>query len=254
MKYNLNPITGKLDMSEDAESLLKDATISAENVILTSEDPNLTDTDNVKAAIEKIATKVWYSKIAIQNLKVTDGGQPGTYEVGSTLSAPTLTWTTTKPPVKTTCDGKELYKTATTYTAADSISASKIISVSVTEAEGGTVTSSLYWYFYYSIYTGMATVPDSYTEYWVKNTVGGRKLVANAKGDYTMKGSTTAEYWWLVCPSAWSLKFVTKIGEGGAEKVAEIADFVNDAGKVVPMTVYRANQIQASDTKITVEP
>lgn len=228
-----------------------DLDLSAEKVLLASDNENLSGAGNVKAALEKIAAKVWYTKIAIQNLAVAAGGKNGTYEVGTTVAAPTLTWKTTKTPTKTVCDGKTLSATATSYTAAADITASKTIAVTVTEAEGGTATASLAWAFAYAVYSGMATVPTAFTQEWVKTTLGGKTLKTSAKGDYTMKGSAT-KYWWLAAPSSWTVKFTTKIGDGGAEKAGEVADFVNDAGKAVPMTIYRANQLQGSDITITV--
>lgn len=238
-----------LEAVKDIEGKLS---LSADKVTLASDDANLSSAKDVKAALEKIAAKVWYSKIAIQGLAVTAGGKNGTYEVGTTVAAPTLTWKTTKTPVKTVCDGKTLSATATTYTASAAITANKTITVTVTESEGGTASANLAWNFAYAVYTGMATVPASFTQEWVKTTLGGKALKTSAKGDYTMKGSTD-KYWWLVAPSAWTVSFTTKLGDGGAEKAGEVADFVNDAGKAVPMTVYRANQIQGGDITITVK-
>lgn len=238
-----------LDAVKSMEGL---TSIAADKVTLSSDNENLSSTDNVKAALEKIAAKVWYSKIAIQGLAVTAGGKNGTYEVGTTVAAPTLTWKTTKTPVKTVCDGKTLTATATTYTAAADITANKTITVTVTESEGGTASSSLSWAFAYAVYTGMATEPASFTQEWVKSTLGGKTLKTSAAGSYTMKGSTD-KYWWLVAPSAWTVSFSTSLGAGGAEKAGTVTGFVNDAGKAVPMTVYRASKIQGGDMTITVK-
>lgn len=238
-----------LEAVKDIEGKL---VLSADKVTLASDDANLSSTKNVKAALEKIAAKVWYSKIAIQGLAVTAGGKNGTYEVGTIVAAPTLTWKTTKTPTKTVCDGKTLSASATSYTATAAITASKTITVTVTESEGGTASASLAWAFAYAVYTGMATVPTAFTQEWVKTTLGGKTLKTSAKGDYTMKGSTD-KYWWLVAPSAWTVSFTTKLGDGGAEKVGTVDGFVNDAGKSVPMTVYRASKIQGGDMTITVK-
>lgn len=256
VKFLLNPVTGKLDLTDDAKAILDkelaDLELSAEKVLLTSSNENLLDVSNVKAAVEKIAAKVWYTKIAIQGLAVTAGGTDGTYEVGFSVPAPTLTWKTTKRPVKTVCDDKTLTATATSYTAAANITTDRTIKVIVTEAEGGTATASLSWRFAYAVYSGMATVPASFTQEWVKTTLGGKTLKTTAKGDYTMKGSTD-KYWWLIAPTSFAVDFTTKLGDGGAEKVGEVADFVSDTGKAVPMTVYRASKIQRDDMQITVK-
>lgn len=227
-----------------------------EKVKITSKEEHIGTTENVKEALELLAAKVWYSKIAIQNLAVSAGGKATTYEVGSTASAPTLTWKTTKTPTKTVCDGKTLDATATTYKSTADITSTKTITVTVTEAEGGTASASLTWTFAYAVYTGMAVYPDSVsdiTQDWVKNTISGKTLKTAPKGDYTMKGSDSYEYWWFICPSVWTVDFTTKIGDGGATKVAEIADFVNDAGLTVPMTVYCADEVQGSDMTITIK-
>ena len=256
VKFLINPVTGKLDLTDDAKAIvdkeLADFELSAEKVLLTSSNENLLNVSNVKAAVEKIATKVWYTKIAIQGLTVTAGGEHGTYEVGFSVPAPTLSWRTTKRPVKTVCAGVTLAATATSYALGANITTDRTINVVVTEAEGGTAAASLSWKFAYAVYSGMATVPASFTQEWVKTTVGGKTLKKSASGDYTMKGSAT-EYWWLIAPTSYAVDFTTKLGDGGAEKVGEVADFVNDVGKAVPMTVYRASKIQGDDMQITVK-
>lgn len=255
-KFLLNPVTGKLDLTDDAKAIidseLADLELSAEKVLLTSSNENLLDVSNVKAAVEKIAAKVWYSKITIQGLAVTAGGKDGVYEVGFSVPAPTLTWKTSKRPVKTVCDDMTLAATDTSYTVKGNITTDRSVKVSVTEVEGGTATASLFWKFAYAVYSGMATVPASFTQEWVKTTVGGKTLKKSASGDYTMKGSTT-EYWWLIAPTSFAVDFTTKLGDGGAEKVGEVADFVSDTGKSVPMAVYRASKIQRDDMKISVK-
>lgn len=251
-KFLLNPVTGKLDLTEDISSQFADAEISAEKVILTSEGENLADVKNAKEAFEKIAAKVWYSKIKINSFKVTSGTPQGdSFEVGYTATAPVLTWTTSKTPVSVVCDGKTLSATDTTYTL-ENITKDKTVTLTVTEKEGGTASASLKWAFGYALYTGMTTIPSSFTQDWVKTILGGKTVKKSAGGDYTLKGSST-DYWWIVCPTAWSLKFTTKIGDGGAEKVGTVDDFINDYGVTVPMTVYRANQIQSEDTTITIK-
>lgn len=251
-KFLLNPVTGKLDMTEDVTSKLADAEISSQNVILTSADENLADVKNAKEAFEKIAAKVWYSVIKINSFKVTSGTPQGdSFEVGFTATAPVLTWTTSKTPVSVVCDGKTLSATATTYTL-ENITKDKTVRLTVTEKEGGTAYKELKWVFGYAVYTGMTTIPSSYTQTWVKSILGGKTVKKSAVGSYTMKGSTTS-YWWIVCPTAWSFEFSTLIGTGGAEKVGTVDDFVNDYGVAVPMTIYRASQIQSEDMSITIK-
>lgn len=227
---------------------IADIDLAAEKVSLSSSDTNLSSVDNVKAALEAIAAKVWYTKIAITAFNASPNA--GTFEVGATVSKPTFTWTTSKTPTKTVIDGQTV--TGTSYTMSSDITETKTVTLSVTESEGGVASSSKAYTFGYAVYTGMATAPSSFTQDWVKSTLGGKSIKTTAAGSYTMKGSATSQYWWLVAPSSWSISFKTSLGSGGAEKVGTIDAFVNDQGKAVPMTVYRASKVQGSDMTITV--
>lgn len=227
---------------------IADIDLAAEKVSLSSTDANLSSVDNVKAALEAIAAKVWYTKIAITAFNANPNF--GTFEVGATVTKPTFTWATSKTPTKTVIDGQTV--TGTSYTMSSDITATKTVTLSVTESEGGVATASKAYTFGYAIYTGMATAPSEFTQDWVKSTLGGKSIKTTAAGSYTMKGSTTSQYWWLVAPSSWSISFKTSLGSGGAEKVGTVDAFVNDQGKTVPMTIYRASKVQGSDMTITV--
>lgn len=227
---------------------IADIDLAADKVSLDSADANLSSLDNVKAALEAIAAKVWYTKIAITAFNASPNS--GTFEIGATVTKPTFTWTTSKTPAKTVINGQTV--TGSSYTMSSDITATKTITLSVTESEGGVATASKTYTFGYAIYTGMGTVPSEFTQDWIKNTLGGKSIKTTAAGSYTMKGSTTNQYWWIVAPSSWSISFKTSLGSGGAEKVGTVDSFVNDQGKTVSMTIYRASKVQGSDMTITV--
>lgn len=232
---------------------LNNAEVNAKNVKLESGNSNLAGTSTVLSAIEKLAAKVWYEKIAISTFTATPSA--GTFEVGVSVSAPTFSWATTKTPAKTVINGTTLADpTVTTYSMSSAITTTKAVTLTVTESDeqAATASKSLTWTFGYGVYTGMATIPSSFTQDWIKNTLGGKSIKTTAKGDYTMKGSTTSQYWWLVVPTSWSIAFKTSLGSGGAEKVGTVASFVNDQGTTVSMSVYRASKVQGSDMTITV--
>ena len=226
--------------------------VTAEKTSLASDDANLSDVTNVKAALEKLAAKVWYAPITITSFTVSPSG--GTFERGYTVKAPKLTWATSKTPKKATVNGVTLADPAQkTYTMPSDITASTTVTLTVTEpdAQGATAKKDVNYAFGYAIYAGMAADTTTFTADWIRKTVGGKAVKTSAKGSYTMKGSTD-KYWWLIAPTAWTASFETKLGAGGAEKVGEVAGFMNDQGLAVPMTVYRANKIQGSDMTITV--
>lgn len=226
--------------------------VSAENTSLASDNANLSDVTNVKAALEKLALKVWYSPIAITSFAASPSG--GTFERGYTVKAPKLTWATSKTPKKAVVNGVTLADPSQkTYTMPYDITANASVTLTVTEpdSQGATATKSVTYAFGYAIYTGMAADTTTFTAEWIRKTIGGKSVKTSAKGTYQMKGSTD-KYWWLIAPTAWSVSFSTTLGEGGAEKVGEVADFMNDQGLAVPMSVYRANKIQGSNMNITV--
>lgn len=238
---------------ESINDAMEELDLDAEKVTLASDNSNLTSALNVKAALEKIANKVWYSKIAINSF--TANPAFGTYEYGTSVTNPTVTWTTSKVPAKVTLtDATISDPTVKTYTYSKTYTATKTLTLGVTEsdAEAGTASKTGTWTIAYAVYTNTVTDPGTYTQDWAKNTVGGKTLKTSAAGTYTMKGSTTNQYWFLVAPKVWTLKFSTQLGDGGATKVGEIAGFVNDKGQTVPMAVYRAEKVQGSDYKITV--
>ena len=160
------------------------------------------EADDVKAAIEKLAAKVWYTKISITSYTATPAS--GTYEVGCTVNKPTLSWKTSKTPVKTVVNGvTQANPSTTSYVMPTDLTNTKTVSLAVTDEAGGTDTKTLTWTFAYGVYVGMATVPTDLTQDWIKNTLGGKTLKTTAKGTYTMKGSDT-KYWWIATPKAWA--------------------------------------------------
>ena len=191
--------------------------VTAEKTSLASDDANLSDVTNVKAALEKLAAKVWYAPITITSFTVSPSG--GTFERGYTVKAPKLTWSTSKTPKKTTVNGVTLADPSQkTYTMPSDITASTTVTLTVTEqdAQGATAKEEVNYAFGYAIYAGMAADTATFTADWVRKTVGGKAVKTSAKGDYTMKGSTD-KYWWLIVPTAWSVSFKTALGAGGAE-------------------------------------
>lgn len=239
--------------ASEALEKLKGLTVNADGIILESTNANLSTTTNVLAALEKIANKVWYEKIAITSF--TSSWSSGLFEIGTTIMPPVFTWKTSKVPAKVVIAGTTLSNpTITTYSYPNSITSATSVTLVVTESDeqAGTASKSISWFFGHGIYTGMATMPDSFTQDWIKNTLGGKSIKTSAKGTYTMKGSTTSQYWWLVAPSLWNISFKTALGSGGAEKVGIVDAFVNDQGATVPMTIYRASKVQGSDMAIEV--
>ena len=224
--------------------------LTADNVTVSSEDVNLKDTTNVITALEKIAAKVWYAAIIIKSTSAEPA--TGTYEIGKTLSAPTISWTTSKTPTAITVNGTAIDKSSTSYTLKSQLASTTNVTLKVTDEMGGTASKILTWTFAYAIYTGMATIPSEYTQEWVKNTFT-KTLKTSASGTYTMKASTSGKYWWIVVPSSWSISFSTSLGRIDMDEPAIISEFVNDEGKTVSMKIYKAKQVQGSDTSITVK-
>lgn len=233
------------------EAALDGLELTADKVSLETSDENLSSAGSVKEALERIAAKVWYTKISVKSLTATP--EAGTFEEGATVAAPTLTWVASRTPAKTVVDGKALADpSATTYTLPSDLTASKTVTLTVTDEQGGTASASKAWTFCKALYQGMAEAAGAYDEEWIKTTLGGKRLASSAKGSYTMKASPT-KYWHIAAPSAWTLTFTTAVGDGGASRVGEVSGFVNDEGKAVPMTVYRADERQGSDYTITVK-
>lgn len=255
-------LADKAEALEGAITALEGKTpeVTAEKTTLASDDANLSDVKNVKAALEKLAAKVWYSPITITSFTASPGA--GTFERGYTVSAPRLTWATSKTPKKVTVNGVTLADpTQRTYTMPSDITATTTVTLTVTEpdSQGATARKAVNYAFGYAIYTGMAADTATFTADWIRKTVGGKAIkqrLASAEASedekrFVMKGDLT-KYWWLVAPTAWKLSFGTKLGEGGAKEVGEVPDFMNDQGQAVPMTVYRANNPQASNADIYV--
>lgn len=249
-----NTVSGKVDnISSEIISIkesIKELSLTADNVSLTTDDANLTGASNVKDALEKIAAKVWYTAITFKNTSASPEAK--TYEIGKTLDAPTITWTTSKTPTAITVNGKAIDKSSTSYILASQLSSTTNVTLKVTDEMGGTASKTFTWTLAYAIYTGMATIPSEYTQEWVKNKFT-KTLKTSASGTYTMKASTSGEYWWIVVPSSWSISFSTSLGRIDMDEPATISEFVNDEGKTVSMKIYKAKQVQGSDTSITVK-
>lgn len=249
-----NTVSGRVDNISNEIILIKESikelSLTADNVSLTTDDVNLTGASNVKDALEKIAAKVWYTVITFKNTSANPEAR--TYEIGKTLAAPTISWTTSKTPTAITVNGTAVDKSSTSYTLTSQLTSTTNVTVKVTDDMGGKASKTFTWTFAYAIYTGMATIPSEYTQEWVKNTFT-KTLKTSASGTYTMKASTSGEYWWIVVPSSWSISFSTSLGRIDMDEPATISEFVNDEGKTVSMKIYKAKQVQGSDTSITVK-
>lgn len=248
----LDTIKELADKALALEEALSGMELAADNVSLSSADANLSGASDVKSALELIAAKVWYTKISISSLTASPAF--GTYEQGKTLAAPALAWKTSRMPTAVKLNGTSLAASATGHTLSSDVTATTTMTLTVTDEQGGTASKSGSWTFGLAVYEGMASATSEFTESWVKTTLGGKSVKTSAKGDYTMKAvSSGAEYWHIAVPTAWAVTFTTAVGEGGAAKVGEVAGFVNDEGKAVPMTVYRADEMQGSDYTITIK-
>ena len=175
---------------------------TAENITYTNE--NFPQYDNVDLALDALFNKVYYVK-PICSLSASPSG--GTFEMGTTISAPiTFTWTTNKDIKSQTLTGctlaDESVRTATYNT---NVTSDKTFTLSISDGENS-ASSSVSYKFLNNVFWGSASTTETYDSAFI-SALSNKKLASAVKGTYSFN-IASGEYGFWAVPSNMTISSV----------------------------------------------
>lgn len=209
---------------------------TAENITYTNE--NFPQYDNVDLALDALFNKVYYVK-PICSLSASPSG--GTFEMGTTISAPiTFTWTTNKDIKNQTLTGctlaDESVRTATYNT---NVTSDKTFTLSVSDGENS-ASSSVSYKFLNNVFWGSASTVETYDSIFI-STLSNKKLASAVKGTYSFN-IASGEYGFWAVPSNMT---ISSVWIGGFEVTVDdlgIISYTNAQGYTRDYRIYKTGK------------
>ena len=209
---------------------------TAENITYTNE--NFPQYDNVDLALDALFNKVYYVK-PICSLSASPSG--GTFEMGTTISAPiTFTWTTNKDIKSQTLTGctlaDENVRTATYNT---NVTSDKTFTLSVSDGENS-ASSSVSYKFLNNVFWGSASTVGTYDSTFI-NALSNKKLASAVKGTYSFN-IASGEYGFWAVPSNMT---ISSVWIGGFEVTVDdlgIISYTNAQGYTRDYKLYKTGK------------
>ena len=209
---------------------------TAENITYTNE--NFPQYDNVDLALDALFNKVYYVK-PICSLSASPSG--GTFEMGTTISAPiTFTWTTNKDIKSQTLTGctlaDESVRTATYNT---NVTSDKTFTLSVSDGENS-ASSSVSYKFLNNVFWGSASTVETYDSAFIR-ALSNKRLASAVKGTYSFN-IANGEYGFWAVPSNMS---ISTVWIGGFEVTVDdlgIVSYTNAQGYTRDYRIYKTGK------------
>ena len=209
---------------------------TAENITYTNE--NFPQYDNVDLALDALFNKVYYVK-PICSLSASPSG--GTFEMGTTISAPiTFTWTTNKNIKSQTLTGctlaDESVRTATYNT---NVTSDKTFTLSVSDGENS-ASSSVSYKFLNNVFWGSASTVETYDSAFIR-ALSNKKLTSTVKGTYSFN-IASGEYGFWAVPSNMT---ISSVWIGGFEVTVDdlgIVSYTNAQGYIRDYRIYKTGK------------
>ena len=209
---------------------------TAENITYTNE--NFPQYDNVDLALDALFNKVYYVK-PICSLSASPSG--GTFEMGTTISAPiTFTWTTNKDIKSQTLTGctlaDESVRTATYNT---NVTSDKTFTLSISDGENS-ASSSVSYKFLNNVFWGSASTVGTYDSTFI-SALSNKKLASAVKGTYSFN-IASGEYGFWAVPSNMT---ISSVWIGGFEVTVDdlgIVSYTNAQGYTRDYKLYKTGK------------
>ena len=218
---------------------------AASDIPYESSDPNIS---SVQDALDKLL----YVRPTVS---INASPSFGTYEIGSTIYAPiTLSWSTNKEVVSQTLNnGIGTIAPGTNITTYNNnITNNTTFTVTVTDAEGTSASSSRSYNFSLRRYWGAAIEPSVYNSNFILGLSNNEFASSRAKGEFTVNAST-GQYIYYCFPTSWGTPIFNVGGfEGGFQLVTTLS-FTNASGYTSSYVIWRSDHISLGSQKIIVK-
>ena len=224
--------------ARDAQSLIEDSLGGLEGV------------DARISEIEADIADLKYKPIEITSF-TNDGG---TKELGASVSAVKLTWTTNRAPVRLTLDGQVIDPTKTQETVVAlsgyPIRETTTFRLVATDEKGATANKTTTVPFYNGIYYGAASAPTAIDSAFVLGL--GNKVLTGTKNRTVKITGGDGRYAWFAYPK-WLGKSLFNIGGFDYEWELETISFTNSLDYTEDYYVYRSGQYAPASLSLTVK-
>ena len=194
--------------------------------------------NNVDSALDALFNKVYYVKPTC-SLSATPNG--GTFEMGTTISAPiTFKWTTNKDVTSQTLTGITLENASVrTATYDTDITSDKTFTLSVSDGENS-ASDTVSYKFLNNIFWGSASTAETYDSAFI-SALSNKKLASTVKGTYSFNIASGKYGFWAV-PSNMTISSVWISGfEVTVEDLGTVS-YTNAQGYTRDYNLYKTGQ------------
>jgi hypothetical protein len=194
--------------------------------------------NNVDSALDALFNKVYYVKPTC-SLSATPNG--GTFEMGTTISAPiTFNWTTNKDVTSQTLTGITLENASIRAATYDTdITSDKTFTLSVSDGENS-ASSSVSYKFLNNIFWGSAPAAETYDSAFI-GALSNKKLASAVKGTYSFD-IAGGEYGFWAVPSSMT---ISSVWIGGFEVTVDdlgTVSYTNAQGYTRDYHIYKTGK------------
>lgn len=176
----------------------------------------------------------------------------GSKEIGQTVTAVNLTWSTNKTPTTLMLDNETLEVSAKSKSLTDlSITSNKTWTLKATDEKGTTVSKSTGITFMHKRYWGKGTVDASGCDSAFVLTLSGELSTSKAK-TFTVNASE-GEYIYYAIPATFGTPTFYVGGFEGGFSLLTTFDFTNASGNTSSFVVYRSDNPSLGSTEVTVK-
>lgn len=186
-----------------------------------------------------------YSPMAISSFA---GG--GTYEKGSSVKNPKLTWSLNKTPKTMTLDGTAIDVTLREKTMSATYSSNKTFTLKCTDARGKEASATTSMYFRLRKYYGVSekSVLSNADVLALANKVLATSC-ATSKATYDCTGG---KFFWFCYPKSWTAPKFNIGGLSNSDFVITEMQLTNASGHTEAYKLYRTTNIQTGKPEITI--
>ena len=237
--YDVSKAGQVLVVGEDGNVTLKDSSVLGGNAeVVTYENAEYPDLNNVDKALDKILAKIYYVEPKINSFTMTPSATE--YEKGAVVSGLEFAWTVNKDIVSQSLTDCTIELDDRTATYGADLTNTKTFTLTISDGEKS-ATSSKTIKFLDKAYWGSAVEPTDYDSAFIL-ALSNSKLASGKNGTYSMTVGS-GEYGYLVLPTSFGT--VTSCWIGGFETTLDNCGSIahtNASGNTSSYTIYKTGR------------
>ena len=237
--YDVSKAGNVLVVGEDGNVTLKDSSVLGGNAeVVTYENAEYPDLNNVDKALDKILAKIYYVEPKINSFTMTPSATE--YEKGAVVSGLGFAWTVNKDIVSQSLTDCTIELDDRTATYGADLTSTKTFTLTISDGEKS-ATSSKTIKFLDKAYWGSAVEPTDYDSAFIL-ALSNSKLASGKNGTYSMTVGS-GEYGYLALPTSFGT--VASVWIGGFETTLDNCGSIahtNASGNTSSYTIYKTGR------------